>query len=194
MTSRFLKSTSGQLSYSQIVTVLLLVVGLGIAAYFHFSRPGDEETLTGLMDPAGNPVGIEQKLLRELAKSENRSFSDDQVAALKKELISHKGERVTIECTMGDLESCYLALEINLVFEASGWIVEEFLFATQRTPGKSVIIRVRDASMMPRADDLARLLTSAGLSVTTQVDSEMSFDLRIIVPSEKPPAAAETPA
>ena len=194
MPSRFLKSSSGQLSYAQLVTIFLLVAGMGIAAYFHFSRPGDEETLTGLMDLAGNPVGIEQKLLRELAKSENRSFSDEQVAALKKELSPRKGERVSIECTMGDLESCYLALEINLVFEASGWIVEEFLFAAQRTPGEAVIVRIRDESTLPRAEGLARLLTSAGLSVTTQVDREMSFDLRIVVPSEKPPSPSETPA
>jgi len=137
---------------------------------------------------------MHQKLLRDLAKSENRFFSDEQVAALKRELSPHKGESVTIECTLGDLECCYLALEINLIFEASGWIVEEFLFAVQRTPGKAVIIRIKDASMTPRAEELARLLTSAGLSVTTQIDSEMSFDLRIVVPSQKPPSAPETPA
>jgi hypothetical protein len=113
---------------------------------------------------------------------------------LKKELSPLKGERVSIECAMGDLEACYLAIEINMVFEASGWIVEEFLFATQRTPGKAVIIRVKDASMMPRAEHLARLFVSAGLSVTTQIDSEMLFDLRIVVPSEKPPSTTDTPA
>jgi hypothetical protein len=194
MPSRLLKSSSGQLNYAQIVTVFLLVAGVGIAAYFYVAHQRDRETAAGLMDPAGNPVGIEQRLLRELAKSENRSFSDEQVSSLKKELSPHSGERVTIECTLGDLESCYLALEINLVFEASGWIVEEFLFASRRTPGKAVIVRIKDASMMPRAEDLARLLTSAGLSVTTQVDAEMPFDLRIIVPSDKPPSASETPA
>jgi len=72
--------------------------------------------------------------------------------------------------------------------------VEEFLFATQSTPGKELIIRIKDASMRPRAEDLARLLTSAGLSVTTQIDSEMLFDLRIVVPSNKPSSVPETPA
>ena len=180
------------MSYAQIVTILLLVVGVGIAAFFYFSHQRDNETTTGSMESIESmeldePVGIEQKLMRDLAKSENRSFSDEQVTALKKELSPLKGERVSIECTMGDLESCYLAMEINLVFEASGWIVEEFLFAAQSTPGKAVIIRIKDASMRPRAEDLARLLVSAGLSVTTQIDSEMLFDLRIVVPSEKPP-------
>ena len=200
MTSGFLKTSSGQMSYAQIVTILLLVVGIGIAAFVYFSYQRNDETTTGSMESiesmefAGEQMGIEQKLMRDLAKSENRSFSDEEVTALKQELSSLKGERISIECTMGDLESCYLALEINLVFEASGWIVEEFLFATQSTPGKAVIIRIKDASMRPRAEDLARLLVSAGLSVTTQIDSEMMFDLRIVVPSEKPPSALETPA
>ena len=193
MISRFLKTSSGQLSYGQIVTILLVVVGFGIAAFFHFSHQRDDET-TQSMHPAGESMGIEQKLMRDLAKSENRSFSDEQVTALKKALSPLKGERVSIECAMGDLESCYLAIEINVVFEASGWIVEEFLFATQRTPGKAVIIRVKDASMMPRAEQLARIFVSAGLSVTTQIDSEMLFDLRIVVPSEKPPSTTDTPA
>jgi len=192
MTTGFLKTTSGQMSYAQIVTIFLLVVGIGAAAFFYFSHQREDETTTGSMESiesmefAGEQMGIEQKLMRDLAKSENRSFSDEEVTALKQELSSLKGERISIECTMGDLESCYLALEINLVFEASGWIVEEFLFATQSTPGKAVIIRIKDASMRPRAEDLARLLTSAGLSVTTQIDSEMLFDLRIVVPSEGP--------
>ena len=196
MTSGFPRNSSGQMSYTQIVTILLLVVGIGIAAFFFFSHQRDDETTTGSMETLESieSMGIEQKLLRELAKSENRSFSDEQITTLKKELSPLKGERVSIECTLGDLESCYLALEINLVFEASGWIVEEFLFAVQSTPGKAVIIRVKDASMRPRAEDLARLLISAGLSVTTQIDSEMLFDLRIVVPSEKPPPAPETPA
>jgi hypothetical protein len=146
------------------------------------------------MEFAGESMGIEQRLMRDLAKSENRSFSHEQVTALKKELSPLKGERISIECTLGDLESCYLALELNLVFEASGWIVEEFLFAAKRTPGKTVFIRVKDASMRPRAEDLAGLLVSVGLSVTTQIDSEMLFDLRIVVPSEKPPSTSETPA
>lgn len=187
MNSRFLKTSDGQLSYAQIVTILLLTVGIGIAAFVYFSGQRDGETEMESM-------GIEQKLMRDLAKSENRSFSDEQVTALKKELSPLKGERISIECTMGDLESCYLAIEINLVFEASGWIVEEFLFAAQGTPGRAVIIRIRDASMMPSAENLARLLVSAGLSVTTRIDSEMLFDLRIVVPSEKPPPAPETPA
>jgi hypothetical protein len=194
MSSSLLKTSSGQLSYAQIVTIFLLVAGIGIAAFFYFSHQRDSETITGSMEFDGQPMGMHQKLLRDLAKSENRSFSDEQVAALKRELSPLKGESVTIECTLGDLESCYLALEINLVFEASGWIVEEFLFAVKRTPGKAVIIRIRDASMTPRAEEVARLLTSAGLSVKTQIDSEMSFDLRIVVPSEKPPSAPETPA
>ncbi len=201
MTSGFLKTSSGQMSYAQIVTILLLVVGIGIAAFVYFSYQRDDETTTGSMKSmesiesmksiesmgfARESMGIEQKLLRDLAKSENRSFSDEQVTALKEELSPLKGERVSIECAMGDLKSCYLALEINLVFEASGWIVEEFLFAAQSTPGRTVIIRIKDASMRPRAEDLARLLVSAGLSVTTQIDSEMLFDLRIVVPSEGP--------
>jgi hypothetical protein len=192
MTSGFLKTSSGQMSYAQIVTILLLVVGIGIAAFVYFSYQRDDETTTGSMESiesmefARESMGIEQKLLRDLAKSENRSFSDEQVTALKEELSPLKGERVSIECAMGDLKSCYLALEINLVFEASGWIVEEFLFAAQSTPGRTVIIRIKDASMRPRAEDLARLLVSAGLSVTTQIDSEMLFDLRIVVPSEGP--------
>ena len=186
MTSGFLKTTSGQLSYAQIVTILLLVVAIGIATFVYFSYQGDDETTTGSMEFARESMGIEQKLLRDLARSENRTFSDEQVTALKKELSPLKGERVSIECTMGDLESCYLALEINLVFEASGWIVEEFLFAVQSTPGNEVILRIKDASMTPRAETLARLLVSAGLSVTTQIDSEMLFDLRIVVPTEVP--------
>jgi hypothetical protein len=194
MNSRFPKTSSGQLSYAQIVTVFLLVVGIGAAAFFYFSHQREEETATESMEFAGEQMGIEQRLMRDLAKSENRSFSDEEVTALKKELSPLKGERISIECTMGDLESCYLALEINLVFEASGWIVEEFLFAVHSTPGKAVIIRIKDASMRSRAEDLARLLTSAGLSVTTQIDSEMLFDLRIVVPSEKPPSALETSA
>ena len=184
------------MSYAQIVTILLLTVGIGIAAFVYFSHQKDDETeieSIESMESIGS-MGIEQKLMRDLAKSENRSFSDEQVTALKKELSPLKGERVSIECTMGDLESCYLAIEINLIFEASGWIVEEFLFAAQSTPGRTVIIRIKDASMRPRADDLARLLVSAGLSVTTQIDSEMLFDLRIVVPSEKPPSTPETPA
>ena len=193
MTSGFLKKSSGQLSYAQIITILLLVVGVGIAAFVYFSHQRDDETTTGSIKSIES-MGIEQRLLRDLAKSENRSFSDEQVTALKKELSPLKGERVSIECTMGDLESCYLALEINLVFEASSWIVEEFLFAAQSTPGKALIIRIKDASMMPRAENLARLLVSAGLSVTTQIDREMLFDLRIVVPSEKPPSTPETPA
>jgi|GEM_PF-2906698 len=194
MTSGFLRTSSGQLSYAQIVTLLLLVVGVGVAAFFYFSHQRESETITGSMEFDGQQMGMHQQLLRDLAKSENRSFSDEQVAVLKRELSLLKGESVTIECTLGDLESCYLALEINLVFEASGWIVEEFLFAVQSTPGKAVIIRIRDASMMPRARKLARLLASAGLSVTTQIDSQMSFHLRIIVPSDKPPSATEAPA
>jgi len=196
MNSRLLRTSSGQMSYAQIVTILLLTVGIGIAAFVYFSHQRDDETeieSLGSMESIGS-MGIEQKLMRDLARSENRTFSDEQVTALKKELSPLKGERVSIECAMGDLESCYLAIEINLVFEASGWIVEEFLFATQSTPGQAVILRIKDASMRPRAEDLARLLVSTGLSVTTQIDSEMLFDLRIVVPSEKPPSAPETPA
>ena len=186
MTSGFFKTSSGQLSYAQIVTIFLLVVAIGIAAFVYFSHQRDDETTTGSMEFARESMGIEQKLLRDLARSENRTFSDEQATALKKELSPLKGERVSIECTMGDLESCYLAVEINLIFEASGWIVEEFLFAAQSTPGKALIIRIKDASMRPRAENLARLLVSAGLSVTTQIDSEMLFDLRIVVPTKGP--------
>ena len=196
MTSHFLKSSSGQLRYAQIVTVLLLVVGIGAAAFFYFSHQREEEKTAERMEFGGESMGIEQKLMRDLAKSENRSFSDEQVTALKKELSPLKGERVSIECAMGDTESCYLAVEINLVFEASGWIVEEFLFATQSTPGKALIIRIKDASVMPRAENLARLFVSVGLSVTTQIDSEMLFDLRIVVPSaftSAPRRSAPTP-
>jgi len=121
MTSGFFKTSSGQLSYAQIVTIFLLVVAIGIAAFSYFSHQRDDETTTESMEFARESMGIEQKLLRDLARSENRTFSDEQVTALKKELSPLKGERVSIECTMGDLESCYLALEINLVFEASGW-------------------------------------------------------------------------
>ncbi|MGW8322866.1 MAG: hypothetical protein ACWGSD_15050, partial [Thermodesulfobacteriota bacterium] len=67
-------------------------------------------------------------------------------------------------------------------------------FATQSTPGKAVIIRVKDASMTPRAEHLASIFASAGLSVTTQIDSEMLFDLRIVVPSEKPASTTDTQA
>ncbi len=187
MTSGFFKTSSGQLSYAQIVTIFLLVVAIGIAAFVYFSHQRDDETTTGSMEFARESMGIEQKLLRDLARSENRTFSDEQVTALKKELSPLKGERVSIECTMGDLESCYLALEINLVFEASGWIVEEFLFAAQSTPGKALILRVKGESMMSRAEDLSRLFVSVGLTVTTQIDSDQLFDLRIVVPSKGPP-------
>jgi hypothetical protein len=71
MSSRFLKTSSGQLSYGQIVTILLVVVGFGIAAFFHFSHRRDNET-TQSMELASESMGIEQKLMRDLAKSENR--------------------------------------------------------------------------------------------------------------------------
>jgi hypothetical protein len=57
-----------------------------------------------------------------------------------------------------------------------------------------VILRVKDASMMPRAENLSRLLVSVGLSVTTQIDSQQLFDLKIVVPSQKALTAQEAPA
>jgi len=133
-------------------------------------------------------------MLQELDKSGNRSFSDEQVALLQRELSPQKGESIAIECRLGDVEGCYLALEINLVFEASGWIVEEFLFAAEGTPGETVILLVKDESTMARAERLSRLFSAAGLQVTTKTDSEQSFNLKILVPSKNTQAGAETPA
>jgi hypothetical protein len=77
---------------------------------------------------------------------------------------------------------------MNLIFEASGWIVEEFLFAAQKTYGEVVILRVRDGSIMDRARSLSRLLASVGVSVTTHIDPEQIFDLKILVPDKGPQA------
>ncbi len=194
MIAGFFGTSSGKVRYSQIVILCLLALGIGISVLVHYSGKRSARWDVDSMESLGEHMGIEQKLLRDLAKSENRTFSDEQVTTLKKELTPHEGERVAIECTMGDLESCYLALELNLVFEGSGWIVEEFLFASQATPGKSVILLVKDLSAMPRAEDLSRLFDSVGLAVKTQVDHEQMFDLKILVPSEQALTAGETPA
>jgi hypothetical protein len=194
MTSSFFRTASGQCSYAQIVTICLLALGVGAAALVYLWHQRGETTTAASMESMGEPWAMEQKLLGDLAKSKNRSFSNEQVTTLRKELSTLQGERIAIECTMGDLDSCYLALEIHLVFEASGWIVEEFLFATQATPGKAVILRIKDASMRDRAEHLARLLRSVGLSVTTRIDPAARFDLKIVVPSKQAQKAQETPA
>ena len=85
---------------------------------------------------------------------------------MKRELKKQKGESVAIECPMGDLKACYLAIEINLIFEASGWIVGEFLFAAQPTPGESLIIRVKDESLMAGAEDLG----ARGIALEADLD------------------------
>jgi hypothetical protein len=189
-----LRTSSGQSRYAQTVILCLLALGIGIAVLVYYSHQRIGRPDLASEESLGEHLDIEQKLLRDLAKRKNRTFTDEQVTTFKRELSPLKGERIAIECAMGDLKSCYLALELNLVFEASGWIVEEFLFAAQATPGKAVILRVRDPSKMPRAEDLSRLLVSAGLSVSTQIDREQLFDLKILVPSEDAQTAPETPA
>ncbi len=177
------------LSYVQALPILLLVLGIGIAAFMYFSGHGGYRKTAAAPESIWEPTGIEQNLLRELAKSKNRSLSDEQVVALKKALSPRKGDQVAMECTLGDLESCYLGVELNVIFEASGWTVEEFLFAVKSTPGEALILRVKDESVMPKAEFLSRLFRSVGLSVTTQTDSSQMYDLKIIVPSNKAPAA-----
>ena len=183
MNSRFLDTSAGHCSYAQIVTLFLLFLGVTIAVLVYFSHQRDDKTTAASMQSARKNIGIEERMLRDLAKSKNRFFSDEQVALLKRELSPQKGESIAIECPMDDLKSCYLAMEINLVFEASGWIVEEFLFAAQDRPGQSLLLRVKNESVMPRAESLSRLLSSVGLTVTLQIDSEQLFDLKILVPS-----------
>ncbi len=188
------RNASGRISYPAVVILCLVALGVGISALLYYSHQRTSRPAVGSMESFGGHPDIEQELLGGLAKRENRTFSDEQVTTLKEALSLQKGERVAIECTMGDLESCYLALEMNLVFEASGWIVEEFLFAVRATPGKKVILRVNQPSVMPRAEEMSRLLRSVGLSVTTQIDSEQTLDLKIVVPSKKAQTAGESPA
>ena len=183
-----LKKPVGGSSYARLVTILLLALGVAAAVFMHAFHKRAADTKGGAGEPFRRPMEVEQDLMRGLAKSKNRFFTDEQVSLLKRELKKQKGESVAIECPMGDLKACYLAIEINLIFEASGWIVGEFLFAAQPTPGESLIIRVKDESLMAGAEDLAQLFRSAGLSVTTQLAGEQLFDLKIFVPTEGPQA------
>ena len=169
-----LKTSTGRRGYTRITIVLLL--GVGVAAFLTFMYKRADDSETGMRESFRQHMELEERMLQE------------QVALLKKELSPQKGESVAIECPMGDLEACYLALEINLVFEASGWIVEEFLFAAQRTSGEAVILRVRDESMMGRAKRLSRLFASVGVPVTTQIDAEQLFNLKILIPAKGPQA------
>ncbi len=188
--SRF-KPHAGNEGYGRIATILLLALGVGIAVIaYRFYQRQDRET-TASTESERHQREIVQELMRGLGKSKNRTFTEEQVTLLKKGLSQHKGERVSIECALDDLQSCYLGLEINMIFEASGWIVEELLLAVHPTPGKAVIFRVKEASMMPRAEELARLFASAGLAVTTQVDGKQAFALRIVVPSNQPPRGSK---
>jgi hypothetical protein len=188
MTSSFLKTSTGQCSYAQLVTLFLLVLGIGIVAFVYFSnqREGDPRIEPG--ESLHDQTGIQERLLRDLAKNKNRFFSNEQVTLLKRELSPQKGETIAIECPMGNVKSCYLALEINLVFEASGWIVEEFLFAAQGRPGQSLLLLVKEESMVKRAEDLSRLFSSVGLTATIQIDREQLFDLKVLVPDKGPQA------
>jgi hypothetical protein len=180
------KTWTGRCGYARITTVLLL--GVGVAAFLTFMYKRADDSDTGTSESLLKQMDLEARILQELAKSKNRSLSDEQVTLMKKELSPQKGESVAIECPMGDLQACYLALEINLVFEASGWIVEEFLFAVQRTSGEAVILRVKDESMMDRAERLSLLFGSVGLPVTTQIDTNQLFNLKILVPAKGPQA------
>jgi hypothetical protein len=181
-----LKTLTGRCGYARITTVLLL--GIGVTAFLTFMYKKADDSETGSGESSREYMELEERMLQELAKSRNRSLSDEQVALLRKELSPRKGESVAIECPMGDLEACYLALEINLIFEASGWIVEEFLFAARRTSGEALILRVKDESMMGRAKGLAQLFASVGVSATTQIDTEQMFNLKILVPAKGPQA------
>jgi len=180
------RTRTGQCGYARITTVLLL--GVGVAAFLTFLYKRADDSDTGMSESLRQPMELEARMLQELAKSRHRSFSDEQVALMKRELSPEKGESVAIECPMGDVEACYLALEINLVFEASGWIVEEFLFAVQRTSGQAVILRVKDESMTDRAERLSLLFASVGVPTTTQIDPEQLFNLKILVPAKGPQA------
>jgi len=186
MNPGILRTSKGRCGYARITTVLLL--GVGVAAFLTFMYKRVDKSQTGTGESFRQHMELEERMLQGLAKSRNRSLSDEQVALMKKELSPQKGESLAIECPMGDLKACYLALEINLVFEASGWIVEEFLFAAQRTSGEAVILRVRDASMMDRAKRLSLLLESVGVPVTTQIDKGQVFNLKILVPAKGPQA------
>ena len=180
------QTSTGRCGYARVTVVLLL--GIGVAAFLTFKYKKAEHSETAMRESVSQYMELEERMLQELAKSKNRSLSDEQVALLKKELSPRKGESIAIECPMGDLEACYLALEINLIFEASGWIVEEFLFAAQRTSGEAVILRVKDESIMGRARDLSRLFASVGIIVKTQIDTDQLFDLKILVPAKGPQA------
>ena len=186
MNSGILKTSPGRHGYARITIVLLL--GVGVAAFLTFMHKRADDSATEMRESFRQYMELEERMLKELAKSGNRFLSDEQIALLKKELSPQKGESVAIECPMGDLEACYLALEINLVFEASGWIVEEFLFAAQRTSGETVILRVKQESMMDRAIHLSLLFASVGVPVTTQIDTEQLFNLKILVPAKGPQA------
>lgn len=187
-------TSAGRTRYARIVTVSLLALGIGAAAlavlWHHRGRTKAPDATESMVER----MGIERDLMRQLAESKNRRFSDEQAVALKKELSPRKGERVSIECPMDDLKSCYLALELNLIFEASGWIVEEFLFAARPTTGEALILRAKDEAKTAGAEFLARLFRSAGLSATTEIDGSQLFDLRIVVPSNSPPAGQDTTA
>jgi hypothetical protein len=186
MNPGILKTSTGRCGYARITIVLLL--GVGVAAFLTFMYKRADDSETGVRESFRQHLELEERMLQELAKSRNRSLSDEQVAILKKELSPQKGKSIAIECPMGDLEACYLALEINLIFEASGWIVEEFLFAAQMTSGEAVILRVKDESMMGRAKRLSLLFASVGVPVTTQIDTEQLFNLKILVPAKGPQA------
>ena len=189
MDSNSPNASRGRFSYVQLVPVLLLVLGIGIAAYVYFSHHGSYKKATAAPDSIWEPSQIEENLLRELAKSKNRSLSDEQVVTLKKALAPRKGDHIAMECALGDLESCCFGTELNVIFEASGWTVEEFLLAVKSAPGKALILRLKDKSVMPKAEFLSRLFRSVGLAVTTQMDSSQFYDLKIIVPSNKAPSA-----
>jgi hypothetical protein len=187
-------ASKGKARYARIVTVSLLALGIGAAALVVLRHHRGGAKAPAALEAMFDRMGIEQDLMRQLARSKNRHFSDEQALAFKKDLSARKGERVSIECSMDDLKSCCLALELNLIFEASGWIVEEFLFAARPTPGEALILRANDASQTGRAEFLARLFRSAGLSVTTEIDGSQLFDLRIVVPSKGPPTGQDAPA
>jgi len=186
MNPGIMKTWTERRGYARVTTLLLL--GIGVAAFLTFLYKKADDSDTGMNESLRQHMEPEARMLQELAKSRNRSFSDEQVDLMKQELSQQKGESVAIECPMGDLEACYLALEINLVFEASGWIVEEFLFAVQRTSGEAVILRVNDESMLDRAKHLSLLFASVGVAVTTQIDTEQPFNLKILVPAKGPQA------
>lgn len=188
MSRGYLRRSVQGSSRAQLVTIVVIGLGLAAAVFIYALHKRADDTKGGVAESFRHPIEIEQDLMRGLAKGKNRFFTDEQVALLKKELTPQKGESVAIECPMGDLKACYLAIEINLIFEASGWVVEEFLFAAQPTPGETLILRVRDESLLAKAEDLAQLFRSTGLSVTTQIARSQLFDLKVLVPTEGPQA------